>query len=115
MVNPTMPVLLSKRMESINVHTEWRFHADAVVEMTITWGWVRKTPVHVLTQEELDRRPDVFRCYVCNENKPISEFGGELARERVCKGCVQYVDDWDVGVIINLDRHRKEKKAREKR
>jgi hypothetical protein len=27
----------------------------------------------------------------------------------LCKACIQYVDDWDVGVIIKSDRYRKEK------
>jgi hypothetical protein len=109
------PKIQDSMNSPIKVHSQWYPHMDAVVEMIIEWGRVQEKHVHVITLEEIERCPKVFRCFVCGERKPDSEFGGEVAKERVCKSCIRYVDDWDVGVIIKSDRYRKEKKPRAKK
>lgn len=55
------------------------------------------------TPEELANCPDTFTCYGCAEKRKKSQFAGEILRQRLCKSCAPFADDWTVGGWIHWD------------
>jgi hypothetical protein len=88
-------------MKEILVITE--HHDDSFSEPVCTISKPTERPLQVLTEEQYNAVPAVFRCYVCTGRYTQKQIGGFELGQKVCSTCYPWVDEQTVGILIRFD------------
>lgn len=82
------------------------FHYGDFSRVTIVVDFIRETTHREPTEEEIEKCPPEFTCYVCGEKRSKEQFAGEACGQRVCRICSPYASDYHVGRMIRWDERR---------
>ena len=82
------------------------FHMCDYSRVTVVIDWMREKVVREPTPLERATCPPEFTCYACGEHRRKDDLAGEVLKQRICRFCSPYVDEWQVGFWIRFDQRR---------
>jgi len=77
---------------------------DDVIEIKLPPGLTLEKLIKLAEKPTRRGGTRKFRCFSCQEERPLSELAGELCNKKICKFCYDHLSNEQVGCTIKFDR-----------